>query len=111
MSDKYKTMRHVVEENLVVGKICDICRKEIMPTSVSPRGCSLHNTPFFEITTGHHDWGNDSVDSIEIKHACSPECLMKFVGKYVTRDFAGYNTDYIDIEHVSGWHLPKEAKK
>lgn len=110
MSDIYKRMRQVVEEDVVVAKKCDVCQKEIEPTPLPPVGYK-ENIPFFEITTGHHDWGNDSIDSVEIKHACSPECLMEFVGKYINVNFKGIHTDYINIEHKNAWYRSKEAKE
>lgn len=105
MSDTCKKLWQVVCKEVVVKKTCDVCLKEIPPTSnVFPR----KNIPYFNITTHHSDWGNDSIDSYENYHACCPECAMKFVSEYLERCFDGNNTEAIEIEHVNGWFLPKE---
>lgn len=44
----------------VVGVECDICKRLI-----DPAGYREDSSRYFEVTTGHHDWGNDSCDSIK----------------------------------------------
>ena len=111
MSDTVKRLHQIVEKEVVVAKTCDICGKQIEPTPTPPVGYGDKRIPFFEITTGHHDWGNDSCDSIRVLHACSPDCLMKFVDEYVRKDFGEIHTEYIYIDHENAWHLPHEIKE
>ena len=91
--EETRKVEHV--ESTPVKRICDFCQKEI--------DCSN----WFLITTGHHDWGNDSIDSVEHYDACSSRCTIGFAEKYI-RD-AGedkFNTKYIEIEHkrsISAW--------
>ncbi len=105
MSDSYREMRQVVVKDLVVGKKCDICGKDIPPTS---RTFPRTTVPYFDITTHHNDWGNDSVDSYERFHACSPACALKLASEYLNEDFEGHHSRTIEIEHQACWFMPKE---
>ena len=62
---------------------------------------------WFKVTTGHHDWGNDSVDSIDNREYCR-ECIPFVFGKYLdgSREEGIENTEYIEVEHDYGWSLP-----
>ena len=76
-------------KDVVVGKKCDYCGSEI------ERYDYRRNNPFFEITTGHRDWGEDSGDSREHKDACSVDCLKVALDKYYANES---RTSYIEIE-------------
>jgi hypothetical protein len=39
----------------------------------------------YDVTTGHHDWGNDSVDSVETFDICSDGCLQKKFEEYLAK--------------------------
>ena len=73
----------------VVGVECDICKRLI-----APAGYREDSSRYFEVTTGHHDWGNDSCESIEHFDIC-PNCVGDFVTKYV-RESKG--TEYLEME-------------
>ena len=106
MSDIYQEKRQTVIREVVIGKRCDICFKDIPPTSKSfPRT----NHPYFDITTHHRDWGNDSCDSYEYFHACSPACALKFATEYLNEDFDGHHSREIEIEHHGAWFMPEEV--
>lgn len=36
---------------------------------------SLKHPKYFELTTGHREWGNDTIDSIEYFDLCSYDCV------------------------------------
>ena len=57
----------VQETRMVTGIECDICNK-VIPVS---KGIE---SKYFEVTTGHHEWGNDSCESIEHHDIC-PDCM------------------------------------
>lgn len=59
---------------------------------------------YYHVMTGHHDWGNDSEDSIDYMDIC-PFCLVNVYSDYVDRASKGYNTEYIDIEHENTYSL------
>lgn len=76
----------LLERELIEGIECDICHKSI---EVGDR--------YFSVCTGHYDWGNDSIDSIEHLDVCSGECLTHVFEDY--QDTAkGDNTQYLRIE-------------
>ena len=80
----YQTKKVMREERLAVGAKCDICKKDIL-------GRTLYG-----VTTGHNDWGNDSIDSIEDADVCSDECLKAAFQAYL--DDKDYGSKYIKIE-------------
>lgn len=85
----------VEKKRKVDGVKCDICGREIKPVE---RHWRDKKHKYFEVMTGHHDWGNDSYESIEHKHIC-PECIAGFVADYLN---GANGTEYIEIttEHV-----------
>lgn len=78
---------------------CDVCGKDL-PTEVTAAGSHIKTRPmYFAVTTGHHDWGNDSCDSIEHLDVC-PSCISGFVSGYLSE---ADSTQYIDIETKHVW--------
>ena len=88
ITEKKKVTKYL--ERVVKTK-CDICQKEI-PNFDETR--DLRKSRYFEVTTGHHLWGNDSIDSIRDYNIC-PDCIQKFIKNYIENV---ENTYYIDIE-------------
>lgn len=84
----YEEIEHTVTEECAVKAFCDVCETEIK-----------EKVPYFDITTGHHDWGNDSHESREEYQVCSEECLQQLVDSYKSRTERRINTEYIDIKH------------
>ena len=81
----YEKKEVTITQETLIKIVCDICGREIDDDDYC-----------FEVTTGHHDWGNDSCDSVEEKQICSDECLQ--------REFIHYlcdpnDTKYLRIEH------------
>lgn len=70
---------------------CDRCGKEILPKPYRDRDDS---SKYYKVTTGHHDWGNDSCDSIEHRDICH-QCIGNFTTEYFQD---GRDTAYIEIE-------------
>lgn len=70
-----------IEERQVEYLRCDKCKSKIIDN-------------YYDVTTGHYDWGNDSIDSIEHFEICE-KCIVEFTKKYL-KDADG--TEYIDIE-------------
>lgn len=86
---RYEIKTYTKTEKVMVSekRYCDICGEEITGS-------------YYEIMTGHHDWGNDSCDSIEHKDACSVKCLNDIFSQYCERAGKGRdNTEYIEIDH------------
>lgn len=97
-----KVMREVEETTSSVG-ICDICGKEFNYESWIG-GKKIAN--YYHIRTGHHDWGNDSYESVESRDACCDECLSRFTQEWLkNEDVISSNTAYIEINkdrHIMG---------
>lgn len=62
--------------------ICDICNKKIKEEEDYKTPYRTKMTHFYEVSTHHNDWGNDSIDSFEYRDICSEECLFEFLKKY-----------------------------
>lgn len=88
--EKVVSIRYAVN-----GIKCDCCGNIIKPPE--ERNQFIQNTDrykYYEVTTGHHDWGRDSVDSIQHRDIC-PGCILKFTSNYLRK---GGQTSYIEIE-------------
>ena len=91
---EYEVKTHTVTERVCVKETthCDICN-----------GVIDNNEDYWELTTGHHDWGNDSVESIEHFDICSEACLREKFDEYI-RDsmerMGGSNSMYFEVERV-----------
>lgn len=73
----------------IIGIKCDECGKVIL----ADNGAKPSNR-YFEVTTGHRDWGNDSVDSIHYHDLC-PSCVGDFTSEYLE---SAKGTEYIEVE-------------
>lgn len=103
-----------VRKKIAVCKttICDGCKKilcrvygEEYKANDSPWRDYTQNVEYFEVTTGHHDWGNDSCESIE-HHTYCRECFAKPISAYLARTKIGIDTEYIEVEHHCNRSLP-----
>lgn len=79
------------KKRMITGVGCDICGKLIPPYE---KWTHNEDSLYFDVMTGHHDWGNDSCESIEHRDIC-PDCIDKFVSDYL-RDCS--DTGYLEIE-------------
>ena len=76
--------------------ICDICGERLGRNLFDKRRGKAYD--YFRVTTGHHDWGNDSIDSIEHRDVCT-KCLYTMFNEYLIHTKGENNSNYIDIEH------------
>lgn len=68
-----------------VSGVCDVCGSELKPIDESkcpPLYKDKDIYDYYRITTYHHDWGNDSIDSYKYTDCCCLDCAMKFIHKY-----------------------------
>lgn len=89
MKNEIKVKR-VEQIDVVIGKeiTCDVCGKVIMKKNEKRIVFSIGD--YWTLTTGHHDWGNDSCDSIEFFDLCSRECLTSKFDEYVKLGGSAY---------------------
>ena len=83
---KYIEKEIIKNEEILDKIICDVCKKEI------------NSKYYYEVTTSHGDWGNDSWESLHIYDICSDECLSNMFDEYL--EFKS-NTKKLEIEKVS----------
>ena len=89
---EYEVKTHTVTERVCVKATmhCDVCT-----------GVIDDNGAYWELTTGHCDWGHDSVDSIEHFDICSAPCLREKFDRYVGESGSSeWNTMYFEVERV-----------
>lgn len=96
----FKEVKKLVKEPIGCKIICDGCKKVILEDHKEWTDHSSELIDYYEVQTGHYDWGHDSIESIEYFHLC-PDCLMTFVEKYKEDSHKGnrQNTKYCNIEH------------
>lgn len=108
---KYKTAMVKQKTEHIITCKCDRCGKvifkhygkefELLKRNVRK---TTERVSYYHVTAGHHDWGNDSVDSITHMDIC-PSCLVNEYSDYVDRASKGFNTEYINIEHECTYSL------
>ena len=87
---RYEIKTHTVTETLVVEewRVCDICQKKIESDS------------YWQLTTHHNDWGNDSHESYEYFDVCSKKCLAEKFEEYLKDSDNDINTMCFEVERV-----------
>ncbi len=104
MSEKIQYKSAIIEQKVpyITEVYCDKCGKlirqivhdefkDIREIKYSKR------IEWYEVTTGHHDWGNDSIDSIENLVICT-NCIDDIFTEFKERA-SDNTTEYIDIDH------------
>ena len=89
---EYEVITHTVTEEVCIKETmhCDVCNV-VIDTN---KGC-------WELTTGHYDWGNDSIDSIEYLDICSEDCLREKFDEYIKESGKNsWNTMYFKVERA-----------
>lgn len=99
-----KRVTYTDEITLYSKRVCDKCGKileycynheELVNTSKERM-----KVEYYEVTTGHHDWDNDSIDSVEHHDYC-PTCVLQAIYEYYEKTNGKINTNYIEINHES----------
>lgn len=65
----------------LAGIKCDVCGQIIRPP-VKYSDLLNNENKYFSVTTGHHDWGIESIESIKDYDIC-PNCIIGFVKDYL----------------------------
>ena len=78
---KVKTVTQRTKDRQEV--VCDSCK-----------GLAKEHPGFFEVTTHHERWGNDSIDTYETRHFCCKACMDMFLNEYWN------HPDYTDQAHI-----------
>ncbi len=70
------------EEESIVSVYCDNCNKSLELINESYANCKKDSkvlNRYVKLTASHHDWGNDSVDSIKTYQFCSIKCCLEWI--------------------------------
>lgn len=72
--------------------ICDCCKKVIFDKDNIDEFIKgrYNKIKYYEVSTGHNDWGNDSIDSFENYDLCSDECLGKKIDEFLKENKGSY---------------------
>lgn len=108
MSEKIQYKSTMVEQKVpyITELCCDKCKK-IIKRKISCefkniRKISNDRVEWYDVTTGHHDWGNDSIDSIQDSNICT-DCIDDILAEFKDKA-SGNTTRYIEIEHCWGYN-------
>ena len=80
----------VVEHEYVT---CDVCGKDMIYEDLGFTKVAY----YYHIMKGHHDWGNDSIESIKHIDACCDECLSRASAEWLKESKGSY-TAYFEVE-------------
>ena len=87
---------------------CDICKKIIYEKTFNTTDglydYTWHTDGGYEAIRGHHEWGNDSSDSVEILHLCSDNCLGAVVLDYIEKYTRDYKSGYLDLSTLNDYN-------
>ena len=102
IENKYELV--TVTESRKVGEVCrcDVCKRVIYDLDSTAKGLYRDFVGYWELITGHNDWGNDSCESREHFDLCSEECVKVKLIEYLERSNGVYNTEYFELEHTRG---------
>lgn len=100
MKKEYKKAQMVKCETIVaVDYFCDICKKRIYTDVKGNPKLSGQLIEYYNIVSGHNDWGNDSIESRESSIVCK-ECLTTALMQYKNAaERNPHNSCYIEVEH------------
>lgn len=82
---EYKVEKEIREIKTASKIICDTCYEKV------------EKDIYFEVTTGHALWGNDSIDSVVHYQFCSYPCMKKHMDEYFEKPERTYVYD-IEVE-------------
>ena len=103
METKYtKKVTKEVDEEYGLKVVCDKCGKVIADYDDKTDdigNMGFKSVPLFVLTTGHHDWGNDSCDSVNYQHLCCETCVVNALSDYF-EDSKGSDTAYFELSRA-----------
>lgn len=111
---KTETKKEILYQDTVISEECrcDRCGRHLWfhtKDGYSKQG--LKNTVYYyHIITGHHDWGRDSIDSIETYDVCSG-CAKKMYEEYIEDSFNRENSLYFECSHECTWDEHEEEEE
>ena len=84
---KHESKQVLKTEKILKSIICDTCKREV------------EEGTYFEVTTSHGLWGNDSIDSYDYRDFCSYDCMKKDMDEHF--ESTEYSMKYsIEVEDI-----------
>ena len=97
----YKTKQIIDKVEDVEYLYCDKCNKLIYKIHLKDRTFCTKLVEWYDVITGHNDWGMDSSESIQQTEIC-PDCIEEVYNDYIKRA-KPYSSEYIEIAHRHGY--------
>ncbi len=98
----YKTKKITVVRDAVYQYVCDHCGDTHNIQEVD----QYYRLPksWHEFSSGHSDWGNDSIESHEQHHACSAKCYVEILKKQIKENkrYGSFKIDDLNHEFAKG---------
>lgn len=89
---------------------CDRCWRHLWyHTKDGHKKPGLGTAEYYNVVTGHHDWGRDSVDSVETYDVCVG-CAKKMFEEYVEDSWGHNNSLYFECSHERTWDEHEEEE-
>lgn len=95
---KRKVMKEI-DEICGAKIVCDKCGKVIIDFVNGDNSHNKKDACYFQLTTGHNDWGNDSPDSVDCKELCCETCVTNALADYF-EDSKGSDTAYFELRRA-----------
>lgn len=98
---EWKEVVSKTRKQVPIEGFCDVCKKKLeqnIPLGYDSDGNQRLYYNYFCVTTHHHDWGNDSIESYKYYDICSVECLQEFITTFWKKHFNVNNTHEMEIE-------------
>lgn len=90
---------------------CDRCGRHLWyHTKYGRKKPGLGTAEYYNVVTGHHDWGRDSVDSVETYDVCVG-CAKKMFEEYIEDSFNKTNSLYFECQHERTWEEREESEE
>ena len=90
---------------------CDRCGRHLWyHTKDGHKKPGLGTAEYYNVVTGHNDWGRDSVDSVETYDVCVG-CAKKMFEEYIEDSFNKTNSLYFECHHERTWEESEEEEE
>lgn len=81
------TFEQTVTKRITTQRVCAECNKLIKTASIDKETHKINSTEhvpiYWKVTGYHHEWGNDSSDSIISASTCSHTCAISYLTKFL----------------------------
>lgn len=108
-----KVEKKAVYQDVIVSeeRRCDRCGRHLWHhTKDGHKKPGLGSAEYYNIVTVHHDWGRDSIESVETYDVCI-RCAKKMFEEYIEDSYDKTNSLYFECSHERTWDEIEEEKE